>query len=314
MDVLTDVLETLRARAACYARVSAAGPFGLALAGGCDAAFHVVLEGRCTVLVEGHDAVELGEGELVLLPHGTPHEVVDAPGTPTRPLFELMPQCRLRSPATLELGSGGTRSVLVCGRIVLDDGDHHPLLPLLPPVITLRDRTSPTAEWLGPTLRFLAAEAGAAQPGARTIVSRLADILFIQIVRAHLSSVPEQSSGWLGALRDPQIGSALGSIHQDPAQAWTVESLAQSVAMSRSAFAARFARLVGEPPLHYLTRWRMQKARSLLRDGKTTLAEVATRVGYDSEAAFSKAFKRAVGEAPGAYRRASRSRSLGAAA
>jgi AraC family transcriptional regulator, alkane utilization regulator len=313
MDVLTDVLETLRARAVCYARVAASGPFGFALGPSVDARFYVALEGRASVTVDD-ELIELEAGELVLLPHGTAHAVHDRPGTEATPLSNLLAGCSGGPPATLELGSGGERAVLVCGSIVLDDGAHHPLLPVLPKVIALRARDGHAAEWLGPTLTFLAAEAGTELPGARTVVSRLADILFIQVVRAHLTSAPEQVRGWLGALRDPQIGSALGFMHEDPAHAWTVETLAQRVAMSRSTFAARFAEIVGEPPLHYLTRWRMQKARHLLREGRVPMAEVAARVGYDSEAAFSKAFKRAVGEAPGAYRRASRARTLGRAA
>jgi AraC-like DNA-binding protein len=313
MDVLTDVLETLRARAACYARVAASGSFGFTLAPSVDARFYVALEGSACVSVDG-EIIALEAGELVLLPHGTAHSVHDRPETAATPLAELLAGCSGRAPAALELGSGGARAVLVCGSIVLDDGAHHPLLPVLPKVIALRARDGHAAAWLAPTLSFLAAEAGTELPGARTVVSRLADILFIQVVRAHLGSAPEQVSGWLGALRDPQIGSALGCMHEDPAHPWTVEALAQRVAMSRSTFAARFAEIVGEPPLHYLTRWRMQKARSLLREGRVPLSEVAARVGYDSEAAFSKAFKRAVGEAPGAYRRASRARAVGRAA
>lgn len=313
MDVLTDVLETLRARAACYARVAAAGAFGFALPRSEDARFYVALEGRASVCADG-EIIELEAGELVLLPHGTAHSVHDRPETEARPFAELLTGCDRRGPASVELGSGGDRAVLVCGRIVLDDGAHHPLLPVLPKVIALRARDGHSADWLAPTLSFLAAEAGTELPGARTVVSRLADILFIQVVRAHLTAAPDQVSGWLGALRDPQIGSALGCMHDDPAHPWTVEALAQRVAMSRSTFAVRFAEIVGEPPLHYLTRWRMQKARSLLREARVPLSEVAARVGYDSEAAFSKAFKRAVGEAPGAYRRASRARALGRAA
>jgi AraC-like DNA-binding protein len=293
--------------------VAASGPFGFALEPSEDARFYVALEGRAVVCVEG-DVLELAAGELVLLPHGTAHSVHDEAGTHARPLSELLAGCDRAAPATLELGSGSERSVLVCGRIALDDGAHHPLVRVLPKVIVLRACDGHPAEWLAPTLTFLAAEAGKQLPGARTVVSRLADILFIQVVRAHLTSAPEQVSGWLGALRDPQICSALGCMHEAPAHPWTVETLAQRVAMSRSTFAARFAEIVGEPPLHYLTRWRMQKARSLLREGRVPLSEVAARVGYDSEAAFSKAFKREVGEAPGAYRRASRARALGRAA
>ena len=145
-------------------------------------------------------------------------------------------------------------------------------------------------------------------------MSRLADVLFIQIVRGHLATLDPEASGWLSALGDAQIGAALGLIHESPESAWTVQSLASSAGMSRSAFASRFTRLVGEPPLHYLTRWRMQKAQSLLRDGRASLSDVAARVGYDSEAAFSKAFKRAVGAAPGAYRRRAKRSGLGVAA
>jgi AraC-like DNA-binding protein len=155
-------------------------------------------------------------------------------------------------------------------------------------------------------LQFIAWEVAAGKPGAHTVVSRLADILFIQIVRGYLAGLPEDATGWLGALKDQQIGAALTLIHQNPERDWTVLALAEQVAMSRSAFAARFNRIVGEPPLHYLTRWRMQKAAGLLREGQASLAEIAEQVGYDSEAAFSKAFKRAIGSAPGAYRRAAR--------
>ena len=157
----------------------------------------------------------------------------------------------------------------------------------------------------------MACEAASGRPGARTVVSRLADILFIQIVRGFLSSTPVSHRGWLRALNEPQIGAALGLIHQDPRQPWTVAMLASKVGMSRSTFAGRFAELVGEPPLHYVTRWRMQRAASLLREGRATLADIADRVGYESEAAFSKAFKRWVGAAPGAYRRASRDTGAG---
>jgi AraC-like DNA-binding protein len=306
LDVLTDVLETLRARAACYGRVHASAPWGVSIPGSVDAAFHVVIAGSCSLLVEGEAPITLSGGDLVALPHGSAHALVDTVGSAPRRLDELLCKRESRGASHVRIGGEGADTTLVCGRIVLEDRANHPLLSALPKVITLRDEASRVIDWLEPTLSFLAAEAASTRPGAQTVVSRLADILFIQIVRGYLASVPRDETGWLSSLQDPQIGSALGAIHRSPERGWTVQTLAESVAMSRSAFASRFARLVGEPPLHYLTRWRMQKACSLLRDGRATLAEVAQSVGYDSEAAFSKAFKRAVGSAPGAYRRASR--------
>lgn len=314
MDVLTDVLETLRARGACYARLDAKAPFGVALPGGSIAAFHLVLEGSCVLSVEGQPDVTLENGDLVAIPHGVSHTIVDAPGTPTRHLRDLLGQDKKPGPMALEIGGRGKRTTLVCGKIEFEDPVGHPLLAALPPIILLRGGSNTLVEWLDPTLRFIASEAGSTRPGAQTVVSRLADILFIQIVRGHLATVDPETSGWLSALGDRQIGAALGLIHENPESAWTVQSLAESAGMSRSAFASRFNRLVGEPPLHYLTRWRMQKAQRLLRDGRASLSDVAARVGYDSEAAFSKAFKRAVGAAPGAYRRRAKRAGLGVAA
>ena len=315
MDVLTDVLETLRARGACYASVSAGAPWGLELPGGDIAAFHLILDGRCLLRMEGHPDVELRGGDLVAVPNGTPHHLISdsEPRAPLR-LTELLAKPRKPGPATLEIGERGARSTFVCGKIVFEDPAGHPLLAALPPVVLLRGGATSLVEWLDPTLRFIASEAGSTRPGAQTVVSRLADILFVQIVRAHLASVPPETSGWLGALSDPQIGGALGRIHENPGRNWTVQSLAASAGMSRSAFAVRFTRLVGEPPLHYLTRWRMQKAQRLLRDGRAPLSDVAASVGYDSEAAFSKAFKRAVGAAPGTYRRRAKRSGFGVAA
>ena len=160
-------------------------------------------------------------------------------------------------------------------------------------------------EWIASTLRFMAAEAREPRLGGETVITRLADILVIQAIRSWIEQDPAAQTGWLGALRDPQIGRAISLIHRDPARTWTVASLADEVAMSRSAFAARFAELVGEPPMHYVTRWRMHAAVTWLREGDATLGELALRLGYQSEAAFSRAFKRFIGVSPGAVRRSS---------
>jgi transcriptional regulator GlxA family with amidase domain len=183
----------------------------------------------------------------------------------------------------------------------------------LPPVVHVRGDDGTAIQWLEASLQFVACEMASGQPGAETVVRRLADILFVQAVRAHLAQSGEGAKGWLRALVDPQIGEALGLIHAKPEEPWTVELLASRVAMSRSAFAARFTQLAGEPPLSYLTRWRMDKATRLLRTSNASIGEVAARVGYDAEAAFSKAFKRRIGMAPGAYRRARTAANLKAA-
>jgi len=305
MDVLTDVLETVRVVAACYGRLEATAPWGIRVKPGEDAKFHVVLEGHARLIVDGvEEPIDLGAGDIVALPHGHAHSLIDDPSIPAQPLEELL-VCRPRGDSgVLRVGGGGSSSTIVSGRFRFEDRKNNPLLSVLPPVITLRGDAGKSVRWLEPTLKFIACEAQSGRPGSQTVIARLADVLFIQIVRGHLASLPANGSGWLGALADTQIGAALGHIHQNPEFDWTVQSLAAKVAMSRSAFASRFMRLVGEPPLSYVTRWRMQKAASMLRDGKQTLAEVAAQVGYDSEAAFSKAFKRAVGSAPGAYRRA----------
>jgi AraC-like DNA-binding protein len=162
-------------------------------------------------------------------------------------------------------------------------------------------------EWIASTLRFMAAEAREPRLGGETVITRLADILVIQAIRSWIEQDPAAQTGWLGALRDPQIGRAISLIHRDPARSWTVASLADEVAMSRSAFAARFTELVGEPPMHYVTRWRMHAAVTWLQEENATLGELALRLGYQSEAAFSRAFKRFMGVSPGAVRRSTAS-------
>ncbi len=313
MDVLTDVLQTVRVKTACYGRLEAGAPWGLRVPGGEDAKFHVVLEGNCWLDVEGTPSVALSAGDLVALPHGHEHVLSDASGAQLTPLDSVV-SCgnngsRSNDAGTRRIGGSGAQTILVSGRISFEDRRNNPLLAVLPPVIPLLGEAGRSVPWLESTLQFIACEASSGRPGAQTVISRLADILFIQIVRGHLAQLNEANNvpGWLGALSEPQIGAALSLVHQRPEQSWTVASLAQRVGMSRSAFASRFTRLVGEPPLHYVTRWRMQKAAGLLREGRATLAEIAEQVGYESETAFSKAFKRAVGSSPGAYRRTARS-------
>ncbi len=239
----------------------------------------------------------------MVLPHGRGHQLADSQGRRAVPLERLLAGNRSGRCAVLHHGGGGPETLLICGAFRFRQRHGHPLLSLLPEAIHLRGDGGRAPEWLDATLKFLASEARSARPGRETLVSRLTDVLFVQVVRAWLAEQPQGRGGWLGALRDPRIGAALAAMHEHPERPWTVGTLAALAGSSRSPFAGRFAALVGEPPLAYLTGWRMQVAARLLLSGRSSIGEVASRVGYASEPAFSKAFKRAMGVAPGAYRR-----------
>ncbi len=306
MDVLTDVLESIHVRSLITGRLELTAPWGLSIASG-RPGFLVVTRGTCWLDVEGlPQSIQLAGGDFVLLPKAPAHVLRDSPASRALPLDEVLcgsaSRRGCRPGGIFQHGGGGAMTTLVGGCFRIDAADHNPLLSALPPIVHVKGDHGSPVQWLEMTLQFVASEMAQGQPGTETVVSRLADVLFVQAVRAHLADGAERS-GWLRALVDPQIGQALGAIHEQPANAWTVESLASSVGMSRSAFAARFSELVGEPPLTYLTRWRMAKAARLLRDGTANVSEIADRVGYEAEAAFSKAFKRWIGTAPGAYRR-----------
>lgn len=199
-------------------------------------------------------------------------------------------------------GHDGAARLLRCTCHVANP-ERNPLLGALPAIVRISCEQWQKPEWLDPTLAWIERELGTNFPGAKLVVNRLVELVWIQLVRTHIASSPAATRGWLKALSDPQIGVALSLIHDQPATQFSVAGLAHAAGMSRSAFASQFARLVGEPPLHYVARWRMLKASQLLKENKRTLAEVAVAVGYDSEAAFSKAFKRWSGQAPGYYRR-----------
>jgi AraC-like DNA-binding protein len=265
----------------------------------------VIERGGAWLRVEGREPVALAGGDLVVVPHGTGHTLTDSLATKARPLAEMAGRRASEGGCVVMRGGGGkgAETQLVCGSFRFERRDAHPLLELLPLLIHLRPAETPAAEWLEATLRFLAWETRESKPGTETIVSRLTDVLFVQVLRAWIETAPEGRGGWLGALRDRPIGTALALVHRSPERDWTNASLAEAVGMSRSRFAARFTALVGEPPLTYLSRWRLETAAGLLQDGALGLAEIAARVGYESEAAFSKAFRRRFGSPPGAYRR-----------
>jgi AraC-like DNA-binding protein len=240
------------------------------------------------------------------VPHGQGHRLESTPGVPGVGLFDLPREELSERYEILRIDGGGDPMTLICGVIRFDHPAGRHLMRLLPRLIVVDGETSMHQEWLQGTLRLMACEARALRPGGETVITRLADVLVIQAIRAWLEQDPDARAGWLGAMRDPQIGHALALIHREPERDWTVARLAHEVAMSRSAFSARFTDLVGESPMRYVARWRMNVALTMLSEGGGALAEIASRLGYHSEAAFSRAFKRTMGMAPGAARAATR--------
>jgi AraC-like DNA-binding protein len=311
MDVLSDVVEMTRTGPPLSLRLELRSPWALRSAEGAGAAFHVVLQGVCWLLLtDDSDPQALGPGDIVLLPRGAPHVVADDPRTPPVDV----PCLDGSNPIDSEtLGGHGARSLLLSGGYRLDWSRPHPLLAALPEVLHVAAAPA-RHQSLRAAIALLGEELESDRPGRSAILPALIDAMFPLIVRAWIDNDPPCAEGdWPLALTDPAIAGALEEIHADPQRNWTVESLAHEAGLSRAAFARRFARAVGEPPLAYLTRWRMTVAGRLLRESNLTLAAVTRRVGYTSEFAFAKAFKRDYGMAPGAYRRTS-SRASGAEA
>lgn len=304
VDPLGEALHSLRMSSVFYTRSEFSTPWALELPvmPRC-LMFHVVTSGQCLLRVDGAEDRVLHEGAFALVSHGEGHQLASHTGVRARKLFDLPREQVSERYEILLHGGGGALTTMVCGAVMFDHPVAQHLVTLLPKVIHVETWDSPRAEWVQSTLRLLAAEARALQPGGETVITRLADVLVIQTIRSWIASDPAAQTGWLGALKDKQIGHSIVLMHREPARSWTVESLAAEVAMSRSAFAARFRELVGSSPMQYLAQWRMHTAATWLREETSTLSAVAGRLGYESEAAFSRAFKRFMGVSPGSIRR-----------
>jgi AraC-like DNA-binding protein len=298
MDVLTDVFRTLRLRGSLLFRCEQGAPWGLSSEDATYATFHIVVAGECWLrLFKPRRLIPLASGDLVLLPQGAAHTLSDAPSTPTTPFLSAV----RRQFRTVRGGGPGQTTTFLCGAFQVEQ-QRHPLMAVLPQFVHIRGVGGQPAPDLAAILRVLEEESRTPQLGREVMLQRLTDALLVQIIRVWAAQQPPERSGWLGALADAQVGPALELIHAEPARAWSVAELAAAVGMSRSAFSARFTARVGQSPLHYLKRWRMQLAAALLRDDDTALQQIATQVGYESDAALSKAFRQEFGTAPGVYR------------
>jgi AraC-like DNA-binding protein len=297
VDPLGGVLGDLRMRGIFCSRLEAGAPWGVEMPAlpGC-MSFHVVAEGSCRLEVD--DAVhELRAGDLALVPHGRGHILRSDADAPSAGRADVLPQEYLGEHySVLRVGGGGAPSRLVCGVVEPERPGAAHLLDLLPPALVVESRDTGRGGWLMVSLGMIADEVREDRPGAEAVVTRLADVIVVQAIRGWLAT-GGTGPGWLRALRDPQMGRAVALVHRGPGTPWTLDRLAREARMSRSAFAARFTELAGEPAMHYVTRWRMHLATVALGRG-ARVNELAGQLGYDSEAAFSRAYKRLAGVSP----------------
>jgi AraC-like DNA-binding protein len=266
--------------------------------------YHLVARGSCWGHAIGDEPMRLQEGDIILFPQGDAHVLSSAPGLREPTDLSAFDRALAPLPTFHQHGGGGSERVrIVCCFLGCDERPYNPLLTALPRVIHLSAHRAPTSTgWLGTLMNIAVNETATPRPGGRNVLARLSELMFVATIRQYLETLPPAETGWLAGLRDPMVGQALAALHGAATDAWTVERLAREVGVSRSVLAERFTRLVGQPPMQYLALWRMQLASRLLLDGRP-VAAVADAVGYESEAAFSRAFKKLVGEAPGAWRK-----------
>ncbi|GAA3046128.1 AraC family transcriptional regulator [Actinokineospora globicatena] len=299
-DLLGEVLHLLRLTGTLYCRAELTAPWGVDVP---DLPEYMILQvvtsGEAWLEVADGEQVRLPQGSLTLLPHGSAHRLRSAPDAAVEPLFDLEVTRVSDLLETMTYGGGGAPSQVTYAVMRFDHVAAQRLLAQLPTVLYLRSLDD---DWVHSTLNLITREAATPRPGGETVLTRLADVLVIQSIRAWLDTAPEARLGWLAALRDPHIGRALLAIHRAPEHPWTVATLATTAGMSRSTFSARFTTLVGEPPMHYLATWRLGLARLHLATSPAPLHAIARRYGYTSEAAFCRAFKRTFGTSPGAAR------------
>jgi AraC-like DNA-binding protein len=262
--------------------------------------FHFVVEGRLLLQVGAEPPVELRGGSIVLLPRNEPHTLASDAGL--RPADQLKPEQPDEGPIRIRHGGGGERTHIVCGMLGTDSRQH-PLLDTLPSTLVLDLNGNPACEWIATSFRYAASELTTVRAGSAIALAKLSELLFVEAVRRYLETLPADRLGWLAGLRDPVVGRALALLHGELARAWTAEALARDVGASRSGFAERFTTLMGVPPMKYLTGWRMQVATERLRETQRSVAQIAAEVGYESEIAFARAFKREFSVTPAQWRR-----------
>jgi AraC family transcriptional regulator, alkane utilization regulator len=336
MDVLSDVLRVVRLTSAVFFTARFSSPWSiespppdqlarsLSLRAESIAMFHVLVEGQCWISFGDHPPIRMEASDVLIFPRGDPHVLSSPVGARPRPIGSLLPSQHSEEIPQLDYGGGGAATRFVCGYLHCDQA-FNPLMGALPTLLYVSGRDGASERlrseggreaaqrpgvvlvdaegWLATTLRHTIEEADAMDPGSSAMLARLTELLYLDVLRRYMQQLPSGHMGWLAGVKDPEVGRALRLLHARPDRAWTVEDLAHEVGVSRSGLAQRFTELTGEAPMRYLAGWRIQLAKHLMLQATLPIAEVADRVGYESEAAFNRAFKRHVGAPPVTWRK-----------
>lgn len=314
MDAFSQILSGVRLNGAVYFNAEFSAPWGVTTPASNEMAnkvapgaehlviYHLVVEGGAQLKLQGGQTLELNAGDVVVLPYADHHDLCSEGAMLPFPNYDISAKIRERDLTPLHAGGGGEVSRFVCGYMTCDPYVSRPILSALPPAFKVNLRCDRSGQWLENSILHLVEEAASGKVGSEAMLAKLSEALFVDTLRRYVASLPEQQKGWLAGTRDPIVGKSLGLLHGRIAYPWTIADLAEQVGISRSALVDRFTRYLSEPPMAYLTRWRLELAARLLERTSQGVAEIAASVGYESEAAFNRAFKRVFGVPPGRYR------------
>ncbi len=320
MDVLSEVLKAVRLQGALFYNAEFSSPWSVRAASARGLArhfapgaehvivYHLLTEGRATLRLESGERVPLKAGDLVMIPHGDPHVLENGPSSGSVESSDQLEEVLSQGLKLWRLGGGGEITRLVCGYMACEPRLSRILLGGLPAALKISIRDEGTGGWLESSIKFSVADGDASRPGREAVLAKLSEVLFVETLRAYIAQLPSERTGWLAGARDAQVGRALALMHRDPARPWTIASLAREAGVSRSVLAERFRHYLGGPPMAYLTQWRLQLGAQMLASTGHTVARIASEVGYESEAAFNRAFKREFTMPPARFRSHSRTK------
>ena len=322
MDILSEVLRVIKPEGAIFYNGEYSAPWSFrappsrvllpyfAHRGGHVIFYHLLTEGECVAGLDDGQKVAVSAGEVVIFPHGDAHIMSNGPGANTVDYEDYLHRILGQGLTSARLGGGGEVTRFVCGYMACDSQLSGVLLAGLPPILKVPIRDDAAGQWLESSIRFSVGEKCADGAGCEIVLSKLSEVLFVEAIRRYLANAPSEQTGWLVAARDPEIGRTLALLHRNPAEPWTLATLAREVGISRSVLADRFRHYMGEPPMSYLTRWRLQLGARMLKSSSRSVADIAAEVGYESEPAFNRAFKREFEVPPARYRNNSRTGAL----